>query len=113
MPNVRYEIETVRRDNAAASFTVWDSHADTGVARVIQWQNVDRMHEYIVNIRDIQTGRYTQYLGERYQLEPGQSVAICCECGGPCDAADAVADDSGLTWCGSFYGNGCADKVGS
>lgn len=42
-----------------------------------------------------------------------ESVMPCAECGGPCDAADAVADDSGLAWCGSFYGNGCADKVGA
>lgn len=41
--------------------------------------------------------------------EPG---VTCAECGGPCDAADSVADDSGLAWCGSFYGNGCADKNG-
>jgi hypothetical protein len=34
----------------------------------------------------------------------------CAGCGGPCDATDAVADDSGLAWCGSVYGNGCADS---
>lgn len=40
--------------------------------------------------------------------EPGTP---CAECGVICDAADAVADDSGLAWCGSVYGNGCADRV--
>lgn len=41
--------------------------------------------------------------------EPG---VACVDCGGPCDAADSVADDSGLAWCGSLYGNGCADRNG-
>ena len=44
-------------------------------------------------------------------LSPDAGVT-CAECGGPCDAADSVADDSGLAWCGSFYGNGCADRNG-
>jgi hypothetical protein len=35
----------------------------------------------------------------------------CDDCGGPCDAVDAVADDFGLAFCGSVYGNGCADRV--
>lgn len=37
--------------------------------------------------------------------------SICSACGGPCDAVDAVALDSGLAFCGSVYGNGCADKA--
>jgi hypothetical protein len=39
-----------------------------------------------------------------------QRVTRCACCGGPCDAADAVATDAGLAFCGSFYGNGCADS---
>jgi hypothetical protein len=41
-----------------------------------------------------------------------ESVTLCADCGIPCDGNDAVADDSGLAWCGSFYGNGCADSRG-
>lgn len=36
----------------------------------------------------------------------------CDECGIICDAGDAVATDGGLAFCGSFYGNGCAEKLG-
>lgn len=36
----------------------------------------------------------------------------CDECGTVCDATDAVAIDGGLAFCGSFYGNGCAEKLG-
>jgi hypothetical protein len=43
---------------------------------------------------------------------PDEAVTLCADCGGPCDGNDAVADDSGLAWCGSFYGNGCADSRG-
>lgn len=32
----------------------------------------------------------------------------CDECGGPCDADDAVTDDC-VNLCGSLHGNGCAD----
>lgn len=52
--------------------------------------------------------------GDRFKVElPAQDddvPVLCAECGGECDAADAVADDSGLAWCGSVYGNGCADR---
>lgn len=50
--------------------------------------------------------------GDRFcAAVPVVEAVPCAECGGPCDAADSVADDSGLAWCGSLYGNGCADKA--
>mgnify|MGYP006267631139 CR=1 FL=1 len=39
-------------------------------------------------------------------------AVYCNECGTVCDATDAVATDAGLAFCGSFYGNGCAEKLG-
>lgn len=34
----------------------------------------------------------------------------CDECGEPCDGNDAVTDGN-IALCGSFYGNGCADRA--
>ena len=51
--------------------------------------------------------------GDRFDgVLTDESPVPCAGCGGPCDAADSVADDSGLAWCGSLYGNGCADRDG-
>lgn len=47
-----------------------------------------------------------------YGVVPDDPSVTCDGCGGPCDATDSVADDSGLAWCGSLYGNGCADQDG-
>lgn len=40
-------------------------------------------------------------------------IILCDECGGVCDSADSVATDVGLAFCGSHYGNGCAEKIGA
>lgn len=36
---------------------------------------------------------------------------LCDECGHPCHADDAVTDGT-IALCGSFRGNGCADRPG-
>jgi hypothetical protein len=42
-------------------------------------------------------------------IEDFVEIVLCDMCGGPCDGMDAVTDDF-LSYCGSFYGNGCAEK---
>jgi hypothetical protein len=44
-----------------------------------------------------------------HELEHDCDALICDGCGGPCDADDAITDGF-VNLCGSFRGNGCADR---
>lgn len=113
MKRTEWEVTATNKANPAASFTAWDVTPDRAVARVIEWETPARIGDYYVTVHHIPSGVATTYNGEDYLVDGGEDAGVpCVDCGGPCNGADSVADDSGLAWCGSFYGNGCADRNG-
>jgi len=112
MARCEWQVTATNKANSAATFTVWDHWPDSAVARVIAWESPERIAEYNVTVEHLPTGETVTYDGADYLVEDGETGSVCAACGGPCNATDAVADDSGLVWCGSVYGNGCADRDG-
>lgn len=114
---VLFECEAIRKDNPDASFTVWDTAPLWGVERLLALYGTD-VANYTVKVSKVTTGTtgttssvdlLSAFDGADYLVD-GDTGTPCADCGGPCNAADSVADESGLAWCGSFYGNGCADS---
>lgn len=110
MAKCEWAVTATNKTNSAATFTCWDTAPDRAVVRAIAWETSERIAEYFVTVEHMPTGVSVTYDGADYLVWDGETRIVCCECGGPCDAADAVAEDSGLARCGSVYGNGCADK---